>query len=81
MERLTATTKVPDDGALEVSVPSTYKGATVEVTVAIKDKPDLGPRDANGWPIGFFEKFVGCIQDPKFVRPPQGVMEPVPPFE
>jgi hypothetical protein len=80
METLTTTTKVSDEGALELAVPE-YKGATVEVTVALKETQAATDHDANGWPIGFFEQYVGCIQDPNFVRPPQGVMEPVPPFE
>ena len=81
METLIATTRVSEDGALKMEVPPAYNGATVEVTVAIKERAEATATDANGWPVGFFETYVGCIEDPKFVRPPQGVMEPVPPFE
>jgi hypothetical protein len=81
MEQLVATAKVSDSGALEFTVPPGFNGATVEIRVALTQKPDEKPRDANGWPAGFFKKYVGCIDDPTFVRPPQGVLEPVPPFE
>jgi hypothetical protein len=37
--------------------------------------------DENGWPLGFADKFFGCITDPKFKRYPQGEPDPVPPFE
>lgn len=76
-----AKAKVSDSGSLEFSVPPGFNGATVEIRVAVSQKPDEQPRDANGWPAGFFEKYVGCIDDPTFVRPPQAVLEPVPPFE
>jgi hypothetical protein len=81
MEHLVATAKVSDSGALEFAVPPAYNGATVEIRVEVIQKPDQKSRAANGWPVGFFEKYVGCIEDPTFVRPPQGVLEPVPPFE
>ena len=34
-----------------------------------------GARDANGWPVGFFEKNNGSLADDPIVRLPQGDME------
>jgi hypothetical protein len=35
--------------------------------------PDATPVDANGWPVGYVESFVGLSAD--FERPPQGKLE------
>jgi hypothetical protein len=80
METVTATAKVSDDGTLTLSVPPTFNGATVEVQIKKKD-PITEPLDEKGWPVGFFEKYVGCIKDPKFKRQPQPEADPPPSFE
>lgn len=36
---------------------------------------------ANGWPTGFFSHTIGSIDDPTFVRPPQGAAEQRESFE
>jgi hypothetical protein len=51
------------------------------VEVRIKRKDDMATVDERGWPIGFFEKYVGCIKDPKFMRHPQPEADPPPSFE
>jgi hypothetical protein len=79
METLSATAKVSEDGTLTLSVPDPFKGATVHVEIS-KPDPDV-PRDARGWPIGFFAKYVGCITDPKFKQHPQPEADPPPLFE
>lgn len=35
----------------------------------------------NGWPPGFFAHTIGAIDDPTFVRHPQGELEQREPFE
>jgi hypothetical protein len=35
---------------------------------------------ANGWPVDFFAHTVASIDDPTFVRPPQGAAEQRDPF-
>lgn len=80
MDTMIATTKVSDDGTLTVSVPPAFKGATVEVRVRRTNETG-GPVDERGWPVGFFEKYVGCIKDPKFKQHPQPEADPPPSFE
>jgi hypothetical protein len=82
METVMTNAKVSDDGKLTLTVPDSFKGATVDVTLKIeKKKPDV-PRDKNGWPIGFWEKLAADpITDPNFRRYPQGEAEPQPSFE
>ncbi|PPD02745.1 MAG: hypothetical protein CTY29_12030 [Methylobacter sp.] len=42
----------------------------------IDNQPDQHEQlDANGWPIGFFEKTAGCFQGEPLVREPQGDYE------
>jgi hypothetical protein len=36
---------------------------------------------ASGWPSGFFSHTIGSVDDPTFVRPPQGEVEQREPFE
>jgi hypothetical protein len=79
METLTAETKISGNGQLTLSMPDAFKGASVIVTVQKKEDPDQ--RDALGWPVGFFETFVGCITDETFKRLPQGEADPIPSLE
>jgi hypothetical protein len=79
MKTLTAEVEIPRDGALVFQAPDSFKGATAVLTLT-KKKP-RGPVDAHGWPIGFWDKYYGCIKDENFKRPPQGEAEPLPEFE
>jgi hypothetical protein len=80
METLTATTKVSDAGTVTLPAPHGLKGSTVRVDYSIAPQQTTEPLDDKGWPIDFFEKYAGCITDPRFERLPQGEAEPIPPL-
>ena len=54
------------------------EGVRLHIRITVETKPAV---DKNGWPIGFFERFAGCIGDPSFERPPQGEYEIREPLE
>ena len=80
---MTALTELEVDGRVERGQlvldgqPALPEGARVHVRITVeKEKPAADEAvDENGWPVGFFERFVGCIDDPTFERPPQGEYE------
>ena len=54
--------------------------ADVDVTVAVRVTPPVVTEvDANGWPIGFFERVAGSM--PEWERAPQGEFEDRLPLE
>lgn len=73
METLKLKARTGDDGRLSVTVPTPLPCEEVEVTLTYRPLPDLGETDANGWPIGWFERTAGSIPD--LERPPQGEYE------
>jgi hypothetical protein len=78
METLIVTTKVADDGKITIPAPGSHCGDDVEVYYQLKKLNKDEPVDKFGWPIGFWDKVYGSITDPKFERPPQGELPPVP---
>jgi hypothetical protein len=82
METLTASAKVSEDATVTLPVPPTMRGKRVKVQYSLENEEADIPRDANGWPIGFFEYFKeNPITDPAFKRYPQGEADPPPSFE
>jgi hypothetical protein len=79
METLTVEVEISHDGPLIFEVPDSFKGATAVLTLTKKEPS--GPVDQHGWPLGFWDKFYGCIKDESFKRLPQGEAEPLPRFE
>jgi len=53
--------------------PALPEGTRLHVRIKVKPVEDE-PVDANGWPIGFFERTAGQA-DPSLERPPQGEYE------
>lgn len=67
------------DGILNLTVDVGVADADVAVTVHVKALTSSEEVDANGWPIGFFERVAGSM--PSLQRAPQGGFEERLPFE
>jgi hypothetical protein len=61
------------DGMLKLSVSTGLPDADVTVVVRITPLAPVNGVDANGWPIGFFERIAGSMPD--LERPCQGNFE------
>jgi hypothetical protein len=79
METVTAEVEISNEGRLIFEAPASFKGASALLTLT--KKAPSGPVDDYGWPLGFWDKFYGCIKDETFRRLPQGEAEPLPKFE
>jgi hypothetical protein len=66
------------DGILKLSLSTGLPDADVAVVVRVTPLAPVSGVDANGWPIGFFERVVGSM--PELERPPQGNFEERPPL-
>ncbi|HJP90810.1 MAG TPA: hypothetical protein VJ875_02575 [Pyrinomonadaceae bacterium] len=62
-----------EDGTLNLSVNVGLADADVLVTVQVRAVTVADEIDANGWPIGFFERVAGSM--PNLRRAPQGEFE------
>lgn len=62
-----------NDGVLKLTVPTGLPDADVEVLVRVRPLSPPAGTDANGWPLGFFDRVVGSMPD--LERPPQGQFE------
>lgn len=76
MQALTIHSNVGDDLILTLTLPEMFRNRAVKVILepeeTIQNTPE--PRDANGWPVGFFERTEGKWQG-KLERGPQGEFE------
>jgi hypothetical protein len=73
MQTLRVSQRAGKDGVLHVSVPMGTPDADYDVVLVVQPKETKAaatPEDL-GWPPGYFD-VVGSIDDPTFVRPPQG---------
>ena len=61
------------DGLLTLSVQVGVADADVAVSVRVTPLGPSGEVDANGWPIGFFDRVAGSM--PNLQRAPQGEFE------
>ncbi len=61
------------EGVLNLSVAVGFADAEVTVILQVKPIVPATAVDANGWPIGFFDKIAGSMPD--LERPPQGEYE------
>jgi hypothetical protein len=75
MNRIELETYTDDQGSLHVQLPaegSTARGPT-RVHVVVEWEEAAGA--PAGWPSNWFDSIDGMIDDPTFVRPPQGEAE------
>ncbi len=49
-------------GRLLLDLPTSLQDSEVDVTVTVQSPNDV-PRDALGWPVGFWQRFAGSIPD------------------
>jgi hypothetical protein len=62
-------------GTAHVDVPVGLPGRRVEVVIVWQDVDSSDTPEARGWPHGWVESTAGAIDDPSFVRHPQGEYE------
>ena len=67
MEAIKITGRVDEADKIQISLPLALANQTVEIT--IHPVMDDIPRDALGWPIGFFERTYGALADDPIERP------------
>ena len=61
------------EGHLTLDVPESMQGRELQVTLSLEE-----PCDANGWPIGFKERFLGAFPDfPDIEDQPDEDVEPI----
>jgi hypothetical protein len=74
METVKLVAQVDAEGTLHVAVPHHFANRQVEVVLVLQTVNDTA-RDANGWPIGFFERTYGALADDPLERPEQLPLE------
>jgi hypothetical protein len=73
METIKLSAEVNDAGQLVLELPKRLANQRVEVWVNIPS--DEIERDANGWPMGFFERTYGALADDPLEFPTQLPLE------
>lgn len=73
MQSVTLKAQVGNDGKLTIDLPE-FIGAEVEIIYTVQKTKDE-PRDAMGWPIGYFEETYGILSDDPIARGDQGEFE------
>jgi hypothetical protein len=63
-----------DDNVLHVDIPVGVPGK-YEIAVAMRLIPAVAT-DERGWPIGYYDRTAGSIDDETFVAPPRTKPEP-----
>lgn len=64
-----------ESGSIRIRLPGLPAKYAVRVTLEWEEPVEA--TDAHGWPLGWFEKTAGSIDDPTFLRAEQPVLEPV----
>jgi hypothetical protein len=78
-ETIEARAHTTRDGVLNLSVNVGVPDVDVAVVLHVRPLAAAGDVDANGWPIGFFERVAGSM--PELCRAPQGEFEKRLPLE
>lgn len=65
MQTVHLTMRADDEGCLRVDIPESMRGRDIQVTLTAPEPSmwDGVPRDALGWPIGFWEHYAGSMPD------------------
>ena len=80
METIKLKTHIDDSGTLRLELPTQLANQNVEVLVVLQRLQEE-PRDALGWPIGYFDEVYGILADDPIERGDQGEFEKREPFE
>lgn len=74
MEMMKVRAHIGEDGILKLQVPTGLSAREVEV-VLVLHTTERPPVDANGWPLGFFDRTYGALADDPIERAPQLPLE------
>ncbi|MCA9884296.1 MAG: hypothetical protein KC708_15040 [Anaerolineae bacterium] len=74
MQTMKVKAQIGDDGILKLEVPTGLSAQEIEV-VLVMQSPEQQMVDANGWPVGFFERTYGALSDDPIERSPQLPLE------
>jgi hypothetical protein len=80
METLKAKAQINEDGVLRLEIPTGLSAQEIDVVLVLAS-PEIQTVDANGWPIGFFERTYGALADDPMERPPQLPLDDRDPIE
>jgi hypothetical protein len=80
METIKLTSRTDSTGKLHLELPTSLADQNVEVVVVVQPTNDE-PRDALGWPVGYFEETYGIFADDPIERGDQGTFETREPME
>ncbi|TVR25052.1 MAG: hypothetical protein EA396_00280 [Anaerolineaceae bacterium] len=80
METMKVKARIGEDGILKLEVPTGLSAREVEVVLVLQETVPQGV-DANGWPVGFFDRTYGALADDPIERPPQLPLEERDPIE
>src|SRR5262249_45406724 len=72
MNRIEIDASTDETGSIRIRLPQAPAHYPVHVVIEWADVPAAA---RPGWPPGWFEATAGSIDDPTFVRPPQGAYE------
>jgi hypothetical protein len=78
METIKLSAEVNDVGQLVLELPKRLANQRVEVWVTVPNEAissEPMERDANGWPVGFFERTFGALADDPLEIPAQLPLE------
>jgi hypothetical protein len=78
-ETIEANGHTTPDGVLNLSLNVGVSNTDVAVVVRVRPMVLASEVDANGWPLGYFEKVAGSM--PELARAPQGHFEERAPLE
>jgi hypothetical protein len=70
MNRIELSATSDNDGVIRLEIPVDQANHDYRVVIEIAESPPDVERDANGWPIGFFERITGKWVG-ELERPPQ----------
>lgn len=74
METIKVKAHIGTDGILKLEVPTRLPAQDIEVLLVMQ-ATQAQATDANGWPIGFFERTYGASAHNPVERPPQLPLE------
>lgn len=80
MQTLKLKAHIGEDGILKLEVPTGLSAREVEIVLVMQDAP-MQAVDANGWPLGFFERTYGALADDPIECPSQLPLEERDPIE
>ncbi len=72
---MNAIREIYEDAPESIAIPESFRHRRVEIVLIALDEIAAEAVDANGWPVGFFERTAGCLVADPIERAPQGDYE------